>query len=865
MLLCLPWIGYAQESPEIEGTVTVSTDAGGSETLSFGIDPDATAGVDSSFGESELPPPPPSTAFDARWIDDHISPSTFGEGLLIDVRPGSLSSNGTRQHELQFQAEDTATEVTIEWDLPAGVSGTIEPESGSEYGPAEMTGNDSLTVNPGDPEALLTIDYNDAPSLDVNEGVTLTEDGEVTISTDSLSASDPDHDPASLTFAVTGGLTEGTLLVSGSAVTEFTQQDLIDGAVTYDHTADIPPGDVPPNDEFTFDLSDSQGEGPTGKVFSVSVRPANDPPTVANDTDTTQQGTSVSIAAPGLLENDSDPNGDSLSVSAVNGTASNVGQQITLTSGALLTVGADGAYSYDPNGAFDDLGAGDTGSDSFTYAASDGNGGTGQASVSLTIEGLNGAPVATDDSFSAQEDSTLAVDAPGILGNDSDPDGDLLTPTVVSPPDNGTLTLSEDGSFEYVPDSNFDGTDSFTYEVADGNGAADQATVTLEVNGVRALALEEGWNLVSLPYQPEDPTFGAVLPSCTSGFLYDPGLGNQPIEEGDSLSVGDGLWANCASGTEPVTGTDADSQAVGVTAGWNIIGPFSDSVDVGTISADPSGIVQSAFYGFGPSEGYAAASTLVPGEGYWINVSEPGTLVLGGGGGGSSLTLGARLQDAGDDETTVSLHVTDRQGREATLFLRRDRPNAKKKREPLPPIPPGGTFDVRFANGRALATVAPGGRSASFRDVKLQGVAYPLTLRLRGGSAGGAVRVKHARDADAAATTLTPNAPSTTLQEEEGQLQVGLRAVPERFALQHSAPNPASRSATIAFSVPEQTRVTISVFDLLGRKVTTLTDGRREPGRHNARLNVQALPSGTYFYRMSADGFSQTRRLRVVR
>jgi VCBS repeat len=217
-------------------------------------------------------------------------------------------------------------------------------------------------------------------------------------------------------------------LVSGSAVTEFTQQDLIDGAVTYDHTADIPPGDVPPNDEFTFDLSDSQGEGPTGKVFSVSVRPANDPPTVANDTDTTQQGTSVSIAAPGLLENDSDPNGDSLSVSAVNGTASNVGQQITLTSGALLTVGADGAYSYDPNGAFDDLGAGDTGSDSFTYAASDGNGGTGQASVSLTIEGLNGAPVATDDSFSAQEDSTLAVDAPGILGNDSDPDGDLAHP-----------------------------------------------------------------------------------------------------------------------------------------------------------------------------------------------------------------------------------------------------------------------------------------------------------------------------------------------------------------------------------------------------------------------------------------------------
>jgi hypothetical protein len=177
----------------------------------------------------------------------------------------------------------------------------------------------------------------------------------------------------------------------------------------------------------------------------------------------------------------------------------------------------------------------------------------------------------------------------------------------------------------------------------------------------------------------------------------------------------------------------------------------------------------------------------------------------------------------------------------------------------------GGTFDVRFANGGALAPVASGAGPPSVHDVKLQGVAYPLTLRLQGGSRAGAVRVRKDRGPDADVTTLTAEAPSVTLQDGDGQLQVGLQPAPDQFSLQNSAPNPASGPATIAFSVPEQTHVTIDVFDVLGRRVATLADGQREPGRHDVRLDVGSLSSGTYFYRMSAEGFSKTRRLEVVR
>ena len=861
MLLCVPTVS-AQEPPEIEGTVTISTDAGESETLTFGLDPDATSGVDSQFGELERPPVPPGEVFDVRWVDDNIDPSSFGEGLHVDIRQGGASSNGTRQHELQFQAGDTATEVTIEWNLPTGVTGTIEVGDG----PADMEGSGSVEVDPSVSPSLLTIDYNVPPTLDTNAGTTLDEGGQAALSADSLSASDPDHDPSSLTFTVTSGPTEGILRVEGTAAAEFTQQDLIDGNVTYDHTAGIAPGDVPPDDSFTFDLQDGKGEGPTGNVFSVAVRPANDPPTATSDTDTTQEGTPISAPAPGLLENDSDPNGDALSVSAVNGTDANVGQQITLPSGALLTVEADGAYTYDPNGAFDDLGAGDTGSDSFTYATGDGNGGTGQASVSLTIEGpSNGAPTATADSFSAHEDSTLTVDAPGILGNDSDPDGDLLTPTVVAPPDNGTVMLSEDGSFEYVPDANFDGTDSFTYEVTDGNGAADQAIVTLEVNGTRMLSLESGWNLVSIPYQMEDQTFGSLLPSCTSGFFFDSDSGtNQPISDGDPLPVGKGFWARCPSGTVEVAGQRAASQTVSVAAGWNLIGPRSDSVGVESISSDPSGITVSSVYSFSHSGGYTPVSTLAPGSGHWINVSQSGTLTLGGGSGKSSFASGPRQQSVGEDGKPVSIRVTDSQGREATLRLQSSSSPVGKQGYELPPVPPEGTFDIRFANGASLAVMEAGAGDSPFRDVRLQGVEYPLTLRLQGASSSHSVEVRQSQEPETEAVTLTSTNPSVTLQDRTGQLQVGLEEIPERFSLQRSVPNPVSEQATITFSVPEQTRVRIDVFDVLGRRITTLTEGERKAGQHETRLNVRSLSSGTYFYRMSAGGFSITRRLNVV-
>lgn len=90
-------------------------------------------------------------------------------------------------------------------------------------------------------------------------------------------------------------------------------------------------------------------------------------------------------------------------------------------------------------------------------------------------------PIARDDFYTTTEGTPLSVPAPGVLANDSDPDGDSLTAQLVAGPSNGTLVLNPDGSFTYTPNAGFNGTDTFTYQASDGSALSNVATVTIQV------------------------------------------------------------------------------------------------------------------------------------------------------------------------------------------------------------------------------------------------------------------------------------------------------------------------------------------------------------------------------------------------
>ncbi|PSQ79073.1 MAG: hypothetical protein BRD33_01075, partial [Bacteroidetes bacterium QH_6_63_17] len=104
-------------------------------------------------------------------VDDYIPASGFGEGLIVDYRNRPVQPGDTVKHEISFQVEDAATEVTISWDLHQSVTGTIE-ELGGGYGPREMTGKDSITIDLGSPksDALVTLEYEHQTTITGTDG-----------------------------------------------------------------------------------------------------------------------------------------------------------------------------------------------------------------------------------------------------------------------------------------------------------------------------------------------------------------------------------------------------------------------------------------------------------------------------------------------------------------------------------------------------------------------------------------------------------------------------------------------------------------------------------------------------------------------
>src|SRR5204862_128465 len=102
-----------------------------------------------------------------------------------------------------------------------------------------------------------------------------------------------------------------------------------------------------------------------------------------------------------------------------------------------LTLNSNGSLTYAPAADY-------FGTDTFTYRASDGSLQSNAATVTITVNPVNDAPVATNDAYSTNEDTTLTVGAPGVLGNDTDVDSTTLTASLVSGPAHGTLTLNSD-------------------------------------------------------------------------------------------------------------------------------------------------------------------------------------------------------------------------------------------------------------------------------------------------------------------------------------------------------------------------------------------------------------------------------------
>ncbi len=210
-------------------------------------------------------------------------------------------------------------------------------------------------------------------------------------------------------------------------------------------------------------ITDLAGNAFTGNITLIVLNVA---PVAVADTYTVAEDGVLTVTARGVLINDTDY--DPAILTAV---------KVTDPANGTLVLNADGSFTYTPAADFN-------GTDTFTYKANDGHDDSNVATVTITVTPVNDAPVAIDDEYTVAEKAVLTIAAPGILANDSDVDGDVLTANLVDGVTNGTLTLNADGSFVYTPNEYFNGTDSFTYLASDGTLQSELATVTITVTPV---------------------------------------------------------------------------------------------------------------------------------------------------------------------------------------------------------------------------------------------------------------------------------------------------------------------------------------------------------------------------------------------
>jgi hypothetical protein len=362
---------------------------------------------------------------------------------------------------------------------PSHGSGDVNPASGAvTYSPdAGYNGSDSFTYTVNDDDGAtsnvatvtVTVEATGAnePPVAVDDSVATGEDTPVVIY---VIANDTDADGTidPRTVSIVGGPSHGSGDVNPAS-----------GAVTYS-----PDAGYNGSDSFTYTVNDDDGATSNVATVTVRVTDVNGAPVAVDDSANTNENTPVDVA---VLSNDFDPDGDSLTVSDYDATSAVGG-----------TVGCSdaGVCTYDPPTDFN-------GTDTFHYTASDGNGGSDTATVTVEVVSsgvgplvtqfylpvvlnnaavnLNAPPVAVDDKATTDEDTVVNIN---VLANDLDSDGDIL---IVSDHDatsaeGGTVMCTVVGVCTYDPPVGFNGTDTFQYTASDGNGGTDSATVTVEVS-----------------------------------------------------------------------------------------------------------------------------------------------------------------------------------------------------------------------------------------------------------------------------------------------------------------------------------------------------------------------------------------------
>ncbi|SVD56132.1 uncharacterized protein METZ01_LOCUS408986, partial [marine metagenome] len=276
---------------------------------------------------------------------------------------------------------------------------------------------------------------------------------------------------------------------------------------------------------------------------------------------------------------------------------------------------------------------------------------------------------------------------------------------------------------------------------------------------------------------------------------------------------GDGYWLFFdVEGSTDVSGNPVDQVTISLSEGWNLMGSLSSAFESSSIDDPEEIIISGSIYGF---EGaYQPTSTLQPGKGYWINASADGQVTLNSG-------STARIKPFVD--RTADANVIRFNG--VPLYFGITMPENELQSYEIPPKPPTGAFDVRFADNMKVADNSGTIEIMNNTDK----LTISCTININAGE-----HMKWVLTSDEGKEyELNGSEEIVVNGDVTGFTLNKVQGVPLTYSVSQNYPNPFNPITSISYEIPKESFVTISVYNLMGQKVADLVSNLHQAGYHN--------------------------------
>ncbi len=385
---------------------------------------------------------------------------------------------------------------------------------------------------------------------------------------------------------------------------------------------------------------------------------------------------------------------------------------------------------------------------------------------------------------------------------------------------------------------------NYAHKIAQVTAATAAEYAQIQTANIVNLFTNPGWNLISLPLQPYDGRRSVLFPNSTSpAYSFE----NSYVIS-DTLKIGKGYWLKFNSAQSyQIQGQLVNQLSIPVKAGWNLIGALNSNISTSSISTQPPNIISSLFYDYNGS--YSPANVLSSGKGYWVKVSQNGSINL-------TTTFGKIPENANfeikDYEYELNFISANRNSK---LYLLSG--NFDMKKFELPPVPPFDGFDVRFSTNSFIEKI-----NDEEKIILISGN-EPVILSLKSNDKNPLILKYY--NSGIEMETILSSGEQIKFDNNIRLIKVKRINLPDEFVLYQNYPNPFNPVTKIQFYLPEKSKVTLNIYDIRGRKLETLVEQSLNQGMHTINFDGSRYPSGVYFYELRTEKFRNMRKMILIK